>query len=115
MYNFDLLNEEKIIYIAKEVYLKKEGTPHLITVVVTNERIIFLDYPDKNFNYEEDLRIARGMDYLKQKEEIYSNYLLNIETIIEEKEYNKYVLKDSNFFYLFDKENKIKDYIKECK
>ena len=111
MYDINLLKEESVISIIEEVILKKEDNPHQITVVITNKRLIFLDYPALEHNFEEDLRISRGVDYLKKKEEIYSVYLKDIKEIIEGKEYNKYNLSDSNHFYLYDEANVLKSYI----
>ena len=111
MYDIKLLEEENIVYITDEAILKKEGNPYKITVVLTNVRILLLDYPPKTPNYEEDMRVGKGIDYLKKKEEISSFYLKDIENIIEEKDYNKYIMRDTNYFYLFDQENKLKETI----
>jgi len=111
MYDIKLLKDENIIYIVDNAVLKKGDNPYEITVIITNKRIILLDYPPKTLNYEEDMRIGRGLDYLKKKEEIHSINIEDIKSIIEEKKYNKYILKDTNYFYLFDSENKLKETI----
>jgi len=111
MYDIKLLSNENIMYITDEASLKKDNKPYQITVIVTNQRLILLDYPSPEYNYEEDLRVGRGMEYLKKKEEIYSIKHKEILDIISEYKYNKYILKDSNFFYLGDSYNKIKEHI----
>ncbi len=102
MYKFDKFPQEEIKYISDNALLKKEDNYVTISVVLTNKRLILLDYPSGVNNYEETLRVGRGADYLRKKEPI---LIINIEDIVDITD-NKYTLKDSNYFYLKDDELK---------
>ena len=100
MYNFNKLDNEEILLISDEVVLKKDNANVEISAIVTNKRLILLDYPEEDNNYEEVLRTSRGAHYVKQKEIILSVDLENIKEIISEDNFDKYVLNTSNYFYL---------------
>jgi len=69
--------------------------------------MILLDYPNKDNNYQEVLK-SRGINYIVQKEIILDINQCDIAAIIEEDHYDKYILKNTNYFYIKDKEiNKI--------
>ena len=111
MYNFVKLEGEEIILIKDESILKKDDKEVIISTIVTNKRLLLLDYPEKSNNYEEVLKISRGVDYILQKEPILVVNLKDITNIIEENDFEKYVLNYSNYFYL--KDNDIKSKLKE--
>lgn len=113
MYNFEKLEGEEIVLISDESIVKKEDEEVSISTIVTNKRMILLDYPDKSNNYEEALRTSRGVDYVLKKEPILIIELQDIVNIIEENDFDKYILNTSNYFYLKDKciKNKMKELI----
>ena len=108
IYNFNKLDNEEILLISDESVLKKEDKEETISTIVTNKRLILLDNPDATNNYEEALRTSRGIDYVLQKEPILVVNLDEINDIINENNFDKYVLNTSNYFYLSDNEIKHK-------
>ena len=100
MYNFNKLDNEEILIISDQSILKKEGKDIMISTILTNKRLILLDYPEKSNNYEEAMRTSRGADYILQKEPILIIDLDDIKEIINENNFDKYVLTTSNYFYL---------------
>lgn len=111
MYNFVKLEGEEIILIKDESILKKDDKEVIISTIVTNKRLLLLDYPEKSNNYEEVLRTSRGSDYVLQKELILAVELKEITNIVDGPAFDKYVLNSSNYFYL--KDNDIKNKLKE--
>ena len=111
MYNFEKLIGEQILLISDESILKKAQEEINISTILTNKRLLLLDYPSESNNYEEALRTSRGVDYIMKKEPILIIELNDIVAIIEDKEFDKYVLNTSNYFYF--KDDAIKNVIKE--
>ena len=111
MYNFTKLDGEEIVLISDNSILKMEEKELLISTIITNKRMILLDFPNKSKNYEEMMRISRGMDYIMKKEPILIITLHDILTIVEENGFDKYVLSNLDYFYLNDADikNKIKE------
>jgi hypothetical protein len=101
MYNFKKLKGEKIKYISDNAILKKDKDYINISVILTDKRLILLDYPSAVNNFEEVLRTSRNVEYMREKEPILIVNLSDIDHIDSE-EFDKYVLKDGNFFYLQD-------------
>lgn len=99
MYNFKKLKNEKIELIEDNCILLYEGKKRDVSVILTNMRLILLDYPDGT-DYQETLRVSRGVNYMRNKEEFFS---LNISDIINI-EKDKYLLNNGNYFYLKTKE-----------
>ena len=99
MYEFDKLNNEKIILISDDSFLKVDENWKNISSIVTNKRLILLDYPSNINNYEETLRVSRGMDYVRKKEVLFN---INLDEIIKMEMDGKYLLKDGNYFHLKD-------------
>jgi len=112
MYNFEKLSNEEILLISDETILKKDEKEIIISTILTNKRMILLDYPEKSNNYEEALRTSRGADYVLKKEPILLIDLKQIKNI-EEENFDRYILSDSNYFYLKDEniKNKLKELI----
>lgn len=96
MYNFELMNNEEVVKIFEEVFIKQGENERYTTIVLTNKRLLFLDYITPNEGLEV-LRIARGLDYLKYKEIYYQIDLNNIVNIIKD-EYYQVVLKNKITF-----------------
>jgi len=107
MYEFEKLKDEEILLISDNTILKKDEKDINISTVVTNKRLLLLDYPSSVNNYEEALRTTRNQEYLKKKEIILEVNLSDIKEIIEE-DYDKYLLSNNNYFYIKDNEVKNK-------
>ncbi len=101
MYNFKKIKGEKIKYISDSAILKKDKDLINISVILTNKRLILLDYPSSVNNFEEVLRTSRNVEYIREKEPILIVDLRDIDHI-ENEEFDKYILKDENYFYLQD-------------
>lgn len=99
MYNFKKLKNEKIELIEDNCILLYEGKERAVSVILTNMRLILLDYPDGT-DYQETLRISKGVNYFRNKEEIFSIDISEIDSIKN----NKYLLKNGNYFNLKTKE-----------
>lgn len=108
MYNFKKLKDEDIILISDNSILKVDQEEKNISTILTNKRLLLFANPDSSNNYQEVLRTSRGMDYIKQKDIILELNLSDISKIIEEDQYDKYLLNDTNYFYLRDKDIKDK-------
>lgn len=104
MYIFDKLESEEIEYISDSALLKVNEQDKNISVILTNQRLLLLDYPSKVNNYEEALK-SKAVNYIEKKEVILAVNLSDIISI----ENDKYTLKDTNYFYLKDEE--LKKYI----
>lgn len=91
MYNFNLIDGEDILQIFDDEYIKQGVNEKNTTIVLTNKRILFMDYDKEDPN--EILRIGRGVDYLRYKEVYYKVELANIKELIENDLY-KVILKN---------------------
>ena len=111
MFDFKLLKNEKIIIISDEALLKYQNTIENVSVIITNKRFIILNYP-KDI---ESFRIGKIINTFKtnKKEIIFETKITEFDKIIDGKDFDKYILKDSNYFYLIDE--KIKTYLKNNK
>lgn len=96
MYNFNLIENEEVVKIFDEVYIKQGENEKNTTIILTNKRILFLDYIEPNQGLEV-LRIARGADYIKYKDVYYQIDLNDIERITNG-EYFKVVLTNKMTF-----------------
>lgn len=67
MYDFEKIPGEYIISIVDDVILKENEKERNISVILTNKRLLFLDYPSGVNNYEEMVRISRGINYMRKK------------------------------------------------
>ena len=109
MYDFKLNKDEKtklisentIVYTAKEI--KKA------TCIITNQRLLILDYPSKVHNSAEDLRISGKMTYVRMKEIIEEIDLKDIESINKENDY--YIIKLKNKEYINLNDDEIIEYL----
>ena len=99
MYNFTKLKGEETKFISDDAHLKMDKEFKNISVILTNKRLILLDYPNGVNNYEEALRVSRNVNYIREKEPILSIKLSEIDHI-ENDEIDKYVLKSGDYFYL---------------
>ena len=102
MYEFLKLEEENILLISDDSILLKENVEKNISVIITDRRMLLLDYPEKSNNYEEALRTSRGSEYMLKKEPIFIIELDKIKSVEQDSNYDKYILIDTNYFYLKD-------------
>ncbi len=109
MYEFQKLENEEIIIISNKSILKVDNEERIISTILTNQRLLLFDDPSSINNYQETMRISRGANYIKQKEVILDVNLNDIVSIIEEEKYDKFILTNTNYFYL--KDDKIKNEI----
>ena len=101
MYNFELIDNESVIKIFDDIFIKQDENTKYTTIVLTNKRLLFLDYLIPNEGLEV-LRIAKGADYIRYKEVYYQVDLNDIEYIIKN-EYYQVILKN-NITFEFDNE-----------
>ncbi len=79
MLNLNLKENETLINTYEDVLVKTDNGVSTLTISLTNKRVIFFDYLTDTSR--ETLRIARGVDYIKYKEELYSIYISDIKSI----------------------------------
>lgn len=96
MYNFNLNNNEEIIKIFDEIYIKQDENEKITTIILTNQRLLFLDHIIPNES-QEVLRIANGLTYIKEKDVYYEIMLKNINKVTEN-DYYKVILSNNNYF-----------------
>ena len=96
MYNFELMDDEKVIRIFDEVFIKQGENEKNTAIILTNKRLLFLDYINVNEGLEV-LRIARGADYIKYKETYYQIDLNDIVDIIKNQYYQVILKNDITF------------------
>ena len=97
MYDFAKLNNEEIKEIIDGARLLVAEEEKEISVIVTNQRVVFLEYPKDSV--DETLRVSRGVQYMKRMEEFFNFNLSDLKEIIPD-EYDKYMLKDGNYFFI---------------
>ena len=94
MYNFNFIENEELIDIFDEVYIKQNNKDKVTTIALTNKRILFLDYVINDGL--EALRITNKMNLVRNMEVYYSIDLFDIEKIYED-EYFIIKLKNNTF------------------
>ena len=95
MYNFNLLNNEKIKKIFDDVLIYKDNK--LYTIIITNKRLLILDYPSGIHNSMEDLRISGKMNYVKMKEIIFDVEISFIKEVSKQDDIIKIIFMDDSF------------------
>ncbi len=96
MYNFELINNEEIIKIFDKIFIKQGENEKDTTIILTNKRILFLEYLIENEG-SEILRITKGVNYIKHKEVYYQINLNEIENITNGKYYQVVLKNDMSF------------------
>ncbi len=111
MYDFKLNKNEEVKLISDNtiVYTAKEDKN--VTCIITNQRLLILDYPSGIYNSAEDLRISGKMTYIRKKEVIGEIDLKDIENIIKESDYYKIEFNNNEYINLND--NEIIEYLKK--
>ena len=92
MYNFNFLENEKLIDIFDNTLIKQGNNEKITTIALTDKRLLFLDYININDGIEA-IRISRGVHYTRYKEVYYQIDLNDIESL-SENEYFNITLKD---------------------
>ena len=101
MYEFELKDNERIIYENNDVYLNNGEDILNIAIIITNLRLIL--FRNENiYSYKETVKLATGTEYIPKYEIIY-------ETEKEKTEFQKYE-NEINYIKL---ENKIIQFICE--
>ena len=95
MYNFKLIDDEKIILIVDDVLIYKDNK--LYTFIITNKRLLVLDYPSELYNSMEDLRISGKMNYIRMKEIVFERNLDDIIFVFKEGSKIKISFMDGSF------------------
>lgn len=99
MYNFELIDDESVVKIFDEVFIRQGENEKITSIVLTNKRMLFLEYIVLNEG-NEVLRVARGVDYLRKKD-VYYQVNLNDIIGIDKLEYYKVTL-NNNMVFEFD-------------
>ena len=112
MYDFKFGNGEQVNNIIDSVKVYIGDDIKEITCIITNKRLLFLDYPSKVFNSMEDLRISGKMNYIRKKEVVDYAYLDDISVINKLDRYTEIELKDGRYINI---DNGIIKFLKERK
>ena len=106
MYEFDKLNGETIKLITDEVYITINDEKKLVSGIVTNKRLILLDYLEGYNNYEEAMRTGLNLGTVKKKYPILLMDNDDLKEIKETKYYDKYILNNGSYFNIESKDIK---------
>ena len=104
MYDFKLNKNEEIKLISDNTIIYTDIEEKNVTSIVTNQRLLILDYPSGIYNSAEDLRISGKMTYIRKKEIICEINLQDIKSIIKDKSYYKIELDNDSYINLVDDE-----------
>ena len=63
MYNFNFIKDEHLIEIFEEIYIKQKENEKITTIVLTDKRLLFLDYITNDS--QETLRITKRLNLQK--------------------------------------------------
>ena len=96
MYNFNFIEDEKLIEVFDEILIKQDKKEKITTIALTDNRLLFLDYIT-NDGYEA-LKIAKGINFMRYKDVYHQIDLSNIESIKNNDEYYLITLKDRTSF-----------------
>ena len=101
MYNFNLEKGESIFGIFDDVLVEVNEEQVLVSVAISNKRIMLLDY--QSVEPLETLKNAHASYYIKMKEVIFSRYLTDILELKNDSIY-EVKFKDNNILSFEDKE-----------
>jgi len=109
MFDFELLKNEKIEIISDEGLLEYRSRVKEVSVVITNQRFLIFCIPKDS----ESFRFGRFIDNFKMNkmDMIFEIKLSDIDKIIIGNDFDKYILSDTNYFYLHD--DIIRNYLKD--
>lgn len=109
MLDFSLLEDEVVEIISNDTILKTEDDFRLVSSIITNIRLIFLDSPRDLENF----RVGREIFRPVKKEVILEVLLDDIKSILDGDEFDTYQLSDGRYFYIADLQ--VKNYIRAVK
>ena len=104
MYDFKLNENEKIKLISDNAIIYTTKNKINVTCIITNKRLLILDYPSGVHNSAEDLRISGKMTYIRKKEIVADINLKDITSIIKENNYYRIELNNKGYINLSDEE-----------
>ena len=68
MYDLILKENEKVKLISDNTMIYTNSDHKLYTTIITNKRLLFLDYPSQMYNSSEDVRLSGKINYIRKKE-----------------------------------------------
>lgn len=95
MYNFNFIEDEQLIEVFDEVFIKQDDNEKITTIALTNKRLLFLDYVTNDGL--EVLRITNKLNLVRNKEVYYQINLIDIK-LIKDSGYYKVILMDNTSF-----------------
>ena len=101
MYKYTLNDNEDVIKIFDNIYVKQGSNEKTTSAILTNQRLLFLDYIIQNEGLEV-LRIARGSQAIQYKEVYYQINLNDIKNL-SKKELYEIVLNNNSIIEFNDK------------
>ena len=104
MYDFKLKNNEEIRLISDDTIIYTDNEEINVTCIITNQRLLILDYPSGIYNSAEDLRVSGKMTYIRKKEIVAEINLKDITSIIKENNYYRIELNNKSYINLSDEE-----------
>ncbi len=113
MYDFKLLDNEKIKFITDDSKIYEKNNYENYTIIITNLRLLVLNYPSNINNSMEDLRSSQRLFYIKKKEVIFEIDLNKILKFEISKNILKLFISKEN--YLIIKDNSLLNFLKEEK
>ena len=113
MYDLKLNKNEKIVIISDNTQILNQN--HEYTTIITNERLLILDYPSNYHNSKEELRILNKMNYIKTKEIILEIKLSQINDIKTKDDNATITFKDGQYITIKDNEilSNLKKYVNQ--
>ena len=93
MYDFKMLKNEKIELIDDFFQLYIDEAIKDYTVIITNMRLLILDFPNTAKNFKEDLRASQRLYYIRKKVIIFEIRLDEIKKVDPDTELNWRLLK----------------------
>ena len=113
MYDFKLFDNEKIKFITDDSKIYEKNNYENYTIIITNLRLLVLNYPSNINNSMEDLRSSQRLFYIKKKEVIFEIDLNKILKFEISKNILKLFISKEN--YLIIKDNSLLNFLKEEK
>ena len=101
MYDFKMLKNEKIELIDDFFQLYIDEAVKDYTVIITNMRLLILDFPSTAKNFKEDLRASQRLYYIRKKVII----LEEIKKVVKEKEFLKLYVSDEQYLLINNNKN----------
>lgn len=87
MYDFKMLKNEKIELIDDFFQLYIDEAIKDYTVIITNMRLLILDFPNTAKNFKEDLRASQRLYYIRKKVIIFEIRLDEIKKLLKKRSF----------------------------